>query len=73
MTTTRERTYLASIVPLSSLKPHVRCPKCSSLNIRRLALDSQVTISNGSTLYRVTEECMMCGWAKTTEDVKLGV
>lgn len=64
---------MASIVPLSTLKPHVRCPKCSSLHLKRLATDSRVKISDDSSLYRVTEECMMCGWATTTEDVKLGV
>jgi RNase P subunit RPR2 len=63
---------MSNIVALSSLKPHVRCPKCSSLKLERQAIDLRIRVGNGTNLCRLTERCIMCGWAKTVEDVKLG-
>ncbi len=56
----------ADVIKLSSVTATLRCPTCSTLVRKRWATED-------GTLWEMSEVCIMCGWSRTTENVKIGV
>lgn len=62
-----------TIVPLSKIKPRLRCPKCASASITRSSSIARGLVSlDSGALFSVTERCIMCGWVRTIENVRMG-
>lgn len=65
-------TWPMTVIPISQVVSHTRCPSCSNRNISRTSSPIGVDLE-GATLWEVTESCMMCEWSSSTADVKVGV
>jgi RNase P subunit RPR2 len=61
------------VISIADVRPRRRCPKCASLALRPEATPITETSFIGASLYDLTQTCMMCGWSRTFENVKLGV
>lgn len=60
------------LVRLSSLKPLARCPLDGSL-LRPETIQQAERSANGTTLWTLSQRCMMCGWSQSASNVKMGV
>lgn len=65
-----------SIIPISKIKPYIRCPSlgpCANPNLQRFAIPQDGTVAmNGAALWTFHERCNICGWEREIENVKLG-
>jgi hypothetical protein len=52
---------------MAKVKVHHRCPRCSSLRIKRKATEDETS------LWDMTERCIMCKWTRTISNVKAGM
>ena len=61
------------VISIADVKPRRRCPRCASLALQSSTEAETSSSFIGAALYALTQTCIMCGWSKTYENVKLGV
>ena len=57
-----------SLIEISKVRVHKRCPRCSSVNVRRGA-----SLDPDTSLWGLSERCIMCGYHRESVNVKAGI